>query len=190
MGSWEKPLNSRRSVSSSFLVFPFRGLTRGLLSRGVQQLPFPQYPSVAYQPPFASCGIPGCRREAITYRTRPALFDSGWFTEVFKEQRSPRSRASSCQSRRRVSFSDTEQEERLELLPPREEAAPLPTVTDVSTRPASGSTQYLVSLFYFYFSYYSILYVVLYYKLNNLGGGVVLCLPWCAWALNVLARLF
>ena len=113
MGSWEKPLNSRRSVSSSFLVFPFRGLSRGLLSRGVQQLPFPQYPSVAYQPPFASCGIPGCRREAITYRTRPALADSGRFMEVFEEQRSPRSRPSSCQSRRWVSFSDTEQEEQI-----------------------------------------------------------------------------
>ena len=64
---------------------PHSGAYPGVFLAGdVQEVPFPQYPPVAYQPPFAYCGIPGCRREAITYRTRPALVDSGRFTEVLR----------------------------------------------------------------------------------------------------------
>ena len=97
------------SLSPSLL--PHSVAYPGVISPGgIQQLPFPQYPPVSYQPPFASCGIPGCRREAVNYRARPALVDSWRFEEIFEEQRSPRSRAPSCPARRRVSFSDTEQE--------------------------------------------------------------------------------
>ena len=77
----------------------------------LQQLPFPQCPTVAYRPPFSSFGIPGCRRVAVTYWARPALTYTGHFTEVVEEQRSPRSRPPSRKSKRRVSFSKSDQEE-------------------------------------------------------------------------------
>ena len=57
-------------------------------------------PPVAYQHPFSSCGIPGCRREAVIYRARPALADS-----------EACSRPPSRQLKRRVSFSESNQEE-------------------------------------------------------------------------------
>ena len=98
---------------------------------GLQQLPFPGFPPVNYQPAgLSSCGIPGCRTTSgsVSYHARPALScDRDRFTEIRDEPQPRRvssqssvaesasvprgQRSTSQQSRgRRVSFSESDGE--------------------------------------------------------------------------------
>ena len=98
---------------------------------GVQQLPFPGFPPVNYQPAgLSTCGIPGCRTSsgAVSYHARPAIScDRDRFTEIRDEPQQPRrvpsqssvaessvprgERSTSRQLRgRRVSFSESDRE--------------------------------------------------------------------------------
>lgn len=111
------PFSSFLRGSSSTLQFQWRldqcSDPHSTRSRGLPRGPaaaLPQYLPVAYQPPIFSCGIPGCQQEAVTYRVRPALADSARLTEI-REERSHRSRPALRQSKRRVSSSESDQEE-------------------------------------------------------------------------------
>ena len=62
------------------------------------RLPYPEFPPILYHGghynhPFSQCGVPGCGRESLQYRSRPRLDydrrqDSGCFTELDSSPRS------------------------------------------------------------------------------------------------------
>ena len=133
-GGWAGAPVSTPAIPQHALPAILAAATGGQV-QGLQQLPFPGFPPVNYQPAgLSSCGVPGCRPSgSVSYHACPAIScDRDWFTEIRDEpqpqQQKPRQassqssvaeslpfprreRSSSRQSLgRQVSFSESEGE--------------------------------------------------------------------------------
>ena len=96
-----KPLPSSCPDTARWTRTPF-GWTTYAPDDQFPRLPCPEFPPILYHGghfnhPFSQCGVPGCGRDSIQYRSRPRLDynrreDSGCFTKL---DSSPRSRGAS-----------------------------------------------------------------------------------------------